>query len=718
MNLSEQTKTIQSFIQTHHDISKLNEKEVSDFYIQLIDCLVDHNHQYYIETQPIISDQEYDELFDYLKKIEEYFPQLITSNSPTQSLIGQVSEWFEKAEHTTKLMSLENTYNAQNLKDRDERARKLLLKADFQTDITYIVEPKFDGLAVELIYRNGIFTQAITRGDWSVGEDITENVRTIKNVPKKLSSPQDISVRWEIMMPKSIWKELNKEREEEWETPFANTRNAAAWSIKLLDPKEVAKRGLLCYVYDVLTASSFKLQTLSLTQLGFDVFPREKDMGTIEEIIALCNDPETKKYLEQQDVEFDGLVIKVKDGEQREIIWSTDHHPRRAVAYKFPAQLAATQILSVDFQVGRTWIITPVANLQPVQLSGAKLQRVSLHNFDFIKEKDIHLHDWIWLQRSGEVIPYIVSVITDRRTTKDPLDKGGNEGGFINPPTVCPSCKETIVQKDMHYYCTNPQCTQKVKQQIQHFVSKNCMDIQWIGESVVDLLVDNKIIENVADIYKLSDTNSQITLTKFPWIGDKKVAEIVKGIEESKYKALRRLLNGLWISHVGKKMAQDIASQMNDEWWMMNNLTDAEWLWNIYGIGEKSVETITTFFSDQKNLHLLEQLKNYGVNMDPKKYSDILKASEAKGSFSITGTFSIPREKIAELFQQQGYLFNESPIKTTDFMLIGDKAGSKKTKAEELWITIYEWRENIVKQFPFLSNVSNESNKPKIQSLF
>ena len=716
MNLSETTKAIQSFIQKHPNPGKVSEKDMSVFYIKVIDCLVDHNHQYYIETQPMISDKEYDELFDYLKKIEEHFPQLITSNSPTQSLIGQVSEWFTQAQHEKKLLSLENTYNAKDLEQRDERIRKILIKENTDDTITYRVEPKFDGLSVELIYKKWLFTQAITRGDGSVGEDITENVRTIKNVPKKLKYPLDIHVRGEILMPKSVWKDINKEREEDGDTPFANTRNAAAGSIKLLDPKEVAKRGLVIYIYDILNDIQLP-ENIKLSDI-FPIFPREKDMNTIQEIINLCETPETKKYLEQQDIEFDGLVVKVKDEQQREIIWTTDHHPRWAVAYKFPAQLAATQILSVDFQVGRTWIITPVANLEPVQLSGAKLQRVSLHNFDFINGKDIHLYDRIRLQRSGEVIPYIVSVITDRRTTKDHLDKGGNEGGFITPPTVCPSCKEPVTQKDMHYYCTNPHCPEKTKQQIQHFVSKNCMDIQGIGESVVDVLVDNKIIETVADIYKLSDTNIQITLRKFPGIGDKKVAEMAKGVEESKHKALRRLINWLGIPHVGKKMAQDLASQINDEWWIMNNLTDAEWLWSIYGIGEKSVETITTFFSDTKNLQILEQLKNYGVNMDPKKYSDILKASEAKGTFSITWSFDLPREKIAEYFQQHGYLFHESPMKTTDFMLIGDKAGNKKTKAEELWITIYEWRDTITKKFPFLKSISSEWAKPKTQSLF
>ena len=722
MSLSEQTKAIQSFIQTHPNISKLNEKDVSDFYIELIDCLVDHNHQYYIETQPIISDKEYDELFDYLKKIEEHFPQLITSNSPTQGLVGQVSEWFQQAQHATKLLSLENTYNAKDLEERNERVKKLLYKSsdiiwnpqEKSSEILYRIEPKFDGLSVELIYKKWLFTQAITRGDGSVGEDITENVRTIKNIPKKLKYPIDINVRGEILMPKSIRKELNKEREEDGETPFANTRNAAAGSIKLLDPKEVAKRGLVCYIYDILWPATCDIW---ISTLWLPTFPRKKEANSIDEGIKICLDESTKHNLDSQDIEFDGLVIKVKDQQQREIIWTTDHHPRWAVAYKFPAQLAATQILSVDFQVGRTWIITPVANLQPVQLSGAKLQRVSLHNFDFIKEKDIHLHDRIRLQRSGEVIPYIVSVITDRREKFENWKL--KIENCILPPENCPSCHQTIWQQDMHYYCTNPHCPEKTKQQIQHFVSKNCMDIQWIGESIVDILVDNNIIETVADIYKITDQNIQITLRKFPGIGDKKIAEMVKGVEESKHKALRRLLNWVGIPHVGKKMAQDLTNTMiNDKWEMIDLLSNEEFLRWIYWIWEKSVETITTFFSDKKNLDILEQLKNYGVNMDPQKYNDLIKASEAKGSFSITGAFPIPREKITEYFQQQGYLFNESPTKTTDFMLIGDKAGSKKTKAEELWITIYEWREIIIQQFSFLKDIQTESNKPKIQSLF
>lgn len=741
MRISEQTKKIQSFIKKNPNPGKISEKDMHIFYIQLIDCLIDHNHQYYIENAPILSDKEYDDLFDYLKKIEEYFPRIITSNSPTQWLVGQISEGFTKKEHIKPMLSLENTYNAQDLKDWNERIHKIVEKKAVEKnkaieEINYTVEPKFDWLSVELEYNNGKLYSAITRGDGKVWEEILMNAKTIEGLSiLKTNNINSLNVRGEIMMPKSVRKEINEERIEEGDIPFANTRNAAAGSIKLLDSKEVAKRKLICFVYDVLryeeryeegiiietndeiseNFSSEKTYKI-LTEYKLPINEWRKSCKTIDEVINICNDPKTKKYFDSLDYDVDGLVIKVNSWNARYDIWSTDHHPRRAVAYKFPAQIAATQILSVVFQVGRTGIITPVANLEPVQLSGAKLQRVSLHNWDFIKDKDIHLHDRIWLQRSGEVIPYIVSVITDRRTGKETK---------INTPKICPSCQESVTNIDMHYYCTNTHCPEKMKQQIQHFVSKNCMDIQGIGERVVDILVDNKIVKTIADIYKLTDHTLQTQLHKFPGFGEKKVTEIAKGVEESKKKALRRLLNGLGIPHVGKKIAQDLCSRMkngkskieNDED-LKNVLTDISFVNSVYGIGEKTIENIRNFFEDKNNIAILKQLKKAGINMNPHKYTNHIEVDEAKGSFSITWSFGLSREKIAELFQEQGYIFHEQPLKTTDFMLIGDKAGSKKTKAQELWITIYEWREGIIKQFPFLKNSSKKSTQPKTQSLF
>ena len=755
MSLSEETKKIQWFIKAHPQITSLpngqvnlNKKDVSALYVRLIDCIVDHNHLYYVENKPIISDKEYDELFDYLKRIEEHFPQIISSNSPTQWLVGQISGWFAQAKHKVKLASLENTYNAQDIREWDERIHKIVEghkvpelvgagsghKVENQIKITYRVEPKFDGLSVELIYEKWKFVQAITRGDGLVGDDITSNVKTIKSIPHDLEFPVDVRVRGEIMMPKSVRKELNKEREEDGEIPFANTRNAAAGSIKLLDSREAARRKLVCFVYDILLVQSTKYKVQStkykvqstLESLWLPVFPWVKIGKNIDEVVALCEDEKVKKMLEGEDIDFDGLVIKVESLDQRQSIWSTDHHPRWAVAYKFPAQVVATQVNSVDFQVGRTWIITPVANLEPVELSWVTIKRVSLHNWDFIKSKDIHAHDRVRLQRSGEVIPYIVSVIKDRRS-KVESSKSKVQGVVkIHPPKVCPSCGERVVHEDIHYYCRNPFCPAQVKEKIVHFVSKNCMDIEGIGDSTVDVFVDQWLLKNVADIYLLLESKYVMQIAKLPWFGDKKITEMVHQIWESKKKPLWRLLNGLGIPHVGKKTALDLVKAVTSSEYKVTSLDDLtkimsneEFLTSIYGIGEKSVEGIGRFFGDRENKKILQRLEHVGVNFDPSKYAEwMLDAEHAKWSFSITWTFPASRETITQEMQKNWYLFHDNPTKTTNLMLVGEDPGSKKAKAESLGLKMYEWRDVVLKEFPFLKNIVSESVKPKSQSLF
>ena len=383
MTLSEQTQYLQKFINIS-DLTKL--QNIGEIYQELIDCITEHNRRYYLQNAPIISDFEYDQLFDFLKKIESEFPQLISSNSPTQALIWQVSEWFEKAEHKTPLLSLENSYNTNDLKDFDERVQKALTK-EWIYKYFYIVEPKYDGLSVELIYIDWKLKQAITRWDWYIWDDITENVKMIDNVPKLL--PQNLKllrVRWEIMMPKSVLKSINEQRELDWLEPFSNTRNAAAWSIKLLDSWEVKKRRLICFVYDLLEAinENWKTIELELSDLWFSQINLPFWKQTIWWIQEICTRSETRKELDELDYDFDGLVIKLQENKPdkvelsneeknqslfslnewnisnqdlislRKILWSTQHHPRRAIAYKFPAQQASTQILSVDFQVGRT----------------------------------------------------------------------------------------------------------------------------------------------------------------------------------------------------------------------------------------------------------------------------------------------------------------------------------------------------------------------------
>lgn len=735
-------------------------KNIAEVYQQLIDCITEHNHLYYIKAQPIISDNEYDELFAFLQKIEDEYPYLISSNSPSQSLIGQIAERFEKADHTTPLLSLENSYNTKDLLTFDERVQKILNKEGIY-DYKYRIEPKYDGISVELIYQKGELTQAITRGDGYTGEDITTNVQTIRNIPKSLKEtaetlpwrremsegqkggiPDFLSVRGEIMMAKSTRKELNRQREMQGKEAFANTRNAAAGSIKLLDSGEVAKRGLFCFVYEILQINDdgekiplareedTKWGEGLLTSLWFQQIQLKKAPTSIQGIQEICLDQKTKEQLSELDFDFDGLVIKVidetprtessnlfeenpesKKNSLRKILGTTNHHPRRAIAYKFPAEQSSTQILSVDFQVGRSGIITPVANLKPIKLSWAEISRVSLHNFDFINSKEIKNHDRVRIQRSGEVIPYITGVIKERRS--------GNEE-LIIPPLFCPSCGAPITNIDIHYYCTNPSCPAQLKEKILHFVSKEAMDIQGIGDAMVEILVEQKILRNISDMYTLTNPYIQITLKKFPGFGEKKVSEVASQIEASKKQPLRRVINALWIPNIGKKASQDIANFLTEKGAknlkeIETILINAEEMQQLYGIGEKTILALQNFFSNPQTKALVEELEKQGVQFSTQQQEK--NSHNNKEHFSITGSFPFSREKIREALEKEWYLFDENPTKNTTFILIWEKAGNKRKKAEDYGITIHEWRKEIVNIFPILADLPKEDPKPASQNL-
>lgn len=756
MTLSEQTQYLQTFINTP-DLSKL--PNIGEIYQELIDCITEHNRRYYLQNAPIISDFEYDQLFNFLKRIESEFPQLITSNSPTQALIGQVSEWFEKADHKTPLLSLENSYNTEDLREFDERIQKALTK-EWVYKYFYVVEPKYDGLSVELIYKDWKFKQAITRWDGYVWDDITANVKMIDNIPKILNQNLKLlRVRWEIMMPKSVLKEINEQRELDWLDPFSNTRNAAAGSIKLLDSWEVKKRKLVCFVYDLLEAEDENWNTieLDLKDLWFSQVDLSFGKQTIWWIQEICTRSETRAELDQLDYDFDGLVIKLQENKPtkveltneeknqtlfsvewettektislRKILWSTQHHPRRAIAYKFPAQQASTQILSVDFQVWRTGIITPVANLQPVQLSGVEISRVSLHNFDFINEKDIKLHDFVWIQRSGEVIPYITSVIKERRSWIEEK---------ISAPLFCPACNSPIINIQMHYYCTNPECPAQIKEKLIHFCSKEAMDIQWVGDAIVDILMQQNLIHSVADIYKLSEIQTQIFLKKIPWIWEKMLYEIAQQLEESKHKELWRKLNALWIPNIGKKTAQDIEKFLQEKWAKNLSeievlLTNEELMLQIDWIWEKTIIALKEFFANKQVKAMLEKLEWLWIIFSATSLmSSSSSWAEAKDlmwniqdsssqaaqndsfAFSITWTFQFSREMIKSEMEKNWFIFHDQPKKDTDFLLCGEKAWSKREKAETLGIKIYNSRDEIVKTFPFLWNLKVEEKKVEI----
>lgn len=725
MNLNQQTMKLQTYIQNHQDISNITEKNISQIYQELIDCLTDHNHRYYIQNNPIISDNEYDLLFSYLKQIEYNFPHLISSNSPTQELIWQIADGFEQADHKVPLLSLENSYDTQDIMNRwDFVTRTYTKNIESTQEIEYTLEPKFDGISVEIIYKNWKFYQAITRGDGQTGDDITTNTKMIKNIPITIPDTQELHVRGEVMMPISQWKKINEQREKEWKNTFANTRNATGWTIKLLDSNEVKNRGLICYIYDVLYSSKEpktdqEQNRKYLNTLWLPIHPRFKKSKNIQEIANICTDESIKKQLEQEDFEIDWLVIKINQTIIRETLGSTEHHPRRAIAYKFPAQQISTQIESVDFQVWRTGIITPVANLTPVQISWVTIKRVSLHNQDFIDNKNIHINDYVRIQRSGEVIPYIVWVIQSRRP---------NSTKPIQSPIQCPVCQTPTTKIDMHTYCSNPSCPAQLKERIEHFVSKPCMNIEWIGESIVDILVEHDIVHNVADLYTLTNPKTQITLRRFPGFADKKVYEITQQLEKSKSQPLRRLIHALSIPNIGKKIAMSIQQAIQTEHEqekataeiLTKYLTNTEFLNNIYGIGDKIVQWLVEFIADPKNMQLIQELEQHWLNFSLSEKTKTPQSLFIGKHFCITGTFPIPRDRIIQACEQEWMVFDNSPTQKTDILFAWEKAWSKASKAQGMFIPILSNREEIKKQYSFLQKIpqSQKSDWPQAQSLF
>ena len=580
-------------------------------------------------------------------------------------------------------------------------------------EVSFSLEPKFDGISIELIYQDGKFHKAYTRGDGTVGDDVTHNIKTIKNIPRKLAGDSS-TYQWtyffrgEVMMPKSERKRLNQEREQTGENLFANTRNAASGTMKLLDSNEVKQRKLICYVYDCLGIEDSKWNHVQPSRSRhdelYDFFEQtwlpyyEKPIinESIEEIITYCEDEHTvQKYLEQ-DIDFDGLVVKVNDYTIRTIVGQTNHHPRRAIAYKFPAQQIATQIESVEFQIGRTGILTPVAHLTPVHLSWVTISRVSLHNMDFITNKDIHLHDRVFVQRSGEVIPYIVSVIKDKREewVQQP----------INPPTHCLSCGSAIHQEDIHYYCINPSCPAQIKEKITHFVSKQCMNIDGLGSQIIDILVDQQIITSVVDLYWLH--TQRMKLLSLPWFAHKKVDHLIQQIEQSKYNEFRRILNGLWVPNIGKKTAQVLQHEIHQKLSNDNTAIDLssiikllntiEFLEPIYWIGKKVAAGVSEFVTNNKSLFtwLAEQWVAF-THMGKSSNNSGWEWTFAWQHFSMTGTFPVSRDDLVDFLESQGAIFDSSPTKQTDFMLIGEKPWSKKAKAQKMDIPLYEWRESV-----------------------
>ncbi|MCX7785763.1 MAG: NAD-dependent DNA ligase LigA [candidate division WOR-3 bacterium] len=635
-----------------------------------------HNYRYYVLNDPVISDYEYDMLLKRLIELEQKFPELITSDSPTQRVGGEPIKEFKPVTHSPLMLSLDNTYSYEELKDFDKRIRKSV------SDFNYIVEQKVDGVAVSLKYVDAKFVQGATRGDGATGDDITQNLKTIKTIPLQLINPpkslRTFEVRGEVFLTKKQFEKLNQEREENGESLFANPRNAAAGSLKLLDPKLVAERKLDIFVHTVpkppareFTSDFTTLEVLK--KVGFKVIPHSDLFDSIEKVIDYCEEWQEKRH--QLPYEVDGMVVKIDEYSVREKLGETIKSPRWAVAYKYPPKQATTKIVNIFFSVGRTGVVTPVAEMEPVFLSGSTISRSTLHNFDEIKRKDIRIGDTVIIEKAGEVIPQVVKVVTDKRTGKEKP---------VALPTKCPVCHSHLVREaeEVALRCVNASCPAQIKGRLLHFASRSAMDIEGLGYAMVEMLVNKNLVKDFADLYALKYED----IINLERMGEKSTQNLLNAIENSKNRPYSRVLYALGIRHIGIHTARVLVSAFPsiDK---LRNATQEE-IAQVMGIGPVVAESIVNFFSDKENLRLIERLKKVGLNFSEETTQKSAKPLLGK-TFVLTGTLkNYTREQASEIIINLGGNVSSSVSKKTDYVLVGADPGSKYDKAKALGITI------------------------------
>lgn len=643
--------------------------------IELRAILEYHARKYYDEDSPEISDYEYDMLMNELKALEREFPEFITKDSLTQKVGGTVKEGFEKVEHEVPLQSLQDVFDYEEIYDFDRRMRKSA--KEFNKPLEYVVETKIDGLSVSLEYKQGIFIRGATRGNGLIGEDVTDNLKTVKTIPKRLKEDVDIIVRGEVFISKADFDKMNEEREILDEPLFANARNAAAGSLRQLDSKEASKRPLDIYCFNVqkcekeLTSHFEALEYLK--KLGFNVNPVRKKCTTMEQVIK-----EIEKIGENREklsFGIDGAVIKVDNLQLREEIGTTFKVPKWAIAYKYPPEQKATLLKDITFQVGRTGAITPMAILEPIKVAGSTISKTTLHNEDFIKEKGLKIGDTVLIQKAGDVIPEVVGVEVDKRT--------GEEKDF-EMPTKCPVCGGVLVREpgEAVTRCIGIECPAKLLRSIVHFASKVGMDINGLGYAIIEQLVDKGLINNIADIYTLSKED----IASLKKNGDKFAQKLVDAIAKSKENELSKLINALGIRHIGTKSAKILAKRYGNIDALMNASFDS--LNETDEIGEITADSVSEFFMQDQTKDLIERLKQAGVNMI-EHGQELIDDRFAGKIFVLTGTLEKhSRDEASKIIESHAGKVSSTVSKKTDYVLAGEEAGSKLTKAEKLGVTI------------------------------
>ncbi len=636
-----------------------------------------YDYHYYVLNQPLVSDPEYDKLFRELKELEAQHPELVTPDSPTQRVGAPPAEEFRSVPHAIPMLSLDNCFNAEELREWDARVRRLL----GGEPVAYVCEPKLDGLSVELVYEDGVFTVGSTRGDGYTGEDVTRNLRTIKQIPLRLFPlngrvPKLLEVRGEVYMEKEAFVRLNREREREGLSLFANPRNAAAGSLRQLDPNITASRPLKFFAYHVGRVEGLEIRSQEelltiLGQLGLPVNPVWKLCHTLEEVVEFYNE-----LLAQRDhfpYESDGMVVKVNDFRQREILGEVARAPRWAIAFKFPAEEATTRVVDIVVQVGRTGVLTPVAMLEPVEVSGVTVSRATLHNEDEVRRKDVRIGDWVIVRRAGEVIPEVVKPIPERRT--------GTEREF-RMPTRCPVCGGPVVRPagEVAHRCENLSCPARIKESIRHFASRRAADIQGLGEKLIDKLVDTGLVRKVSDIYRLRKED----LVALERMGEKSAQNLLEQIERAKTIPLARLIFALGIQHVGETVAQVLAERLGT----LEKLAQASYedLQGIPGVGPKIAASVADFFRNPENRRLVEELRALGVVPQEARAA----AGPLAGkTFVFTGALSrMTREEARRRVEARGGKVASGVSKKVDYVVVGADPGSKLTEAQKLGLRI------------------------------
>lgn len=642
----------------------------------------EHDYKYYVLSDPSISDYDYDLLIKKLEKFEAENPDLITPDSPTQRISSDAAKEFKSYLHKIPMLSLSNTYSEEELFDFDRRVKEGL----DNENVEYVTELKIDGLSMSLVYNGGKLLTAATRGDGTSGEDVTLNVKTIKSIPLKIKDEamsakgvSDFEVRGEIYMSLNSFRKMNEEREEAGEKLFVNPRNSASGTIKLLDPKIVAKRGLDIFTY-YFFGDSVEVKTHNeilnlLQELGFKVNPNFKLCADMNEVIEFCKYWEVKR--DELPYEIDGIVIKVNSHNQQKRLGNIAKSPRWAVAYKFKAKQAFTRLNGITWQVGRTGIVTPVAELEPVFLAGSTISRATLHNYDEIVRKDIREGDKVIIEKGGDVIPKVVEVVADER---------GTDSVKTIPPELCPICKTKLFkpENEVAFYCINNECPAQMKGKIVHFAHRGAMDIAGLGEALVDLFVDMKFIRSYADIYHLKERRED--LIKIDRLGEKSIDNLLAAIEKSKEKPFDKVLFALGIKYVGAGVAKKLTDQFNTIDLLMN--AGKEEIEAVYEIGPSVSESVSNFFRNEKNLELLNILKKAGLRFEKDVNSNVENKFSGK-TFVLTGTLSgLTRQEAEEKIVLLGGKATTSVSKKTDYVVAGENAGSKLEKALQLGITV------------------------------